>query len=106
MANEGSVHLQLCDVDAKGGYDNTYCETIPVDEIRYWFGDESAADDVLAALGTQPDDRFEFCYIDNYYQEQIQRSLVANGVLWTMSPSNLQANDFESLDPITQFGIR
>ena len=61
---------------------------------------------MIAALGATPDDRFEICYPDDQYQQQIQRSLVANDVLWTMSRSDLQANDVTTLDPIVQFGLR
>jgi hypothetical protein len=106
MANEPSIRLQLCDANDRGGWGVGYCETIPVDEIRYWFGDEAQGDEVIATLGATPDDRFEICYPDDYYQEQIQRSLVADGVLWTMSRTDLQANEFTTLDPIVQFSIR
>ncbi len=100
MANEPSIQFQLCGADDNGGYGNSYCETIPVEEIRYWFGDESLGDDVITTLGAGPDDRFEICYPDDNYQEQIRRSLVANDVLWTMSPADLQANDLDSLAPL------
>ncbi len=106
MASEPSIHFQLCGADSRGGFGSSYCETFPIDEIRYWFGDETIGDEVIATLGAGPDDRFEICYPEDYYQEQIQRSLVANGVLWTMSPSDLQANDLESLDAIVTFGLR
>jgi hypothetical protein len=106
MASEPSIQFQLCGADSNGGYGTSYCDVIPVDEIRFWFGDESVGDDVIASLGAGPDDRFEICYPDSYYQEQIQRSLVANGVLWTMSPADLQANDLESLAPIVKFDLR
>ena len=106
MASEPSIHFQLCGADNRGGFGSSYCETFPIDEIRYWFGDETTGDEVIAALGAGPDDRFEICYPEDHYQEQIQRSLVANGVLWTMSTSDLQANDLESLDAIVTFGLR
>ncbi len=105
MANEPLIRFQLCGADNRGGWGNDGCEMIPVDDIRHWFGDESIGDEVIATLGAKPDDRFEICYPDDYYQEQIQRSLVANGVLWTMSSSDLQANDLGSLDPIVKFAL-
>ena len=61
---------------------------------------------MITSLGATPDDRFEICYPEDYYQEEVRRSLVANGVLWTMSWSELQAYDFESLDPIMKLGLR
>jgi len=106
VAGDPSTRLQLCDADSEGGWDDRYCEMIPLDDIRFWFGDEAIADDLITSLGAAPDDRFEICYPDQTYQEQIQRSLVANGVLWTMSASDLQANDLGSLDPITKIGLR
>ena len=106
MANEPSIRFQLCGTDDDGGWGTSYCDPIPLDDIQYWFNDESVGQDLIATLGATPDDRFEICYPDNYYQEQIQRSLVANDVLWTMSPSALQANDLDSFDPIVQITLR
>jgi hypothetical protein len=106
LINDPSVRLQLCDADDRGGWGTSYCETTPTDEIGYWYIDESALDETLTRLGATPDDRFEMCFPNDPYQEQIQRSLVADGTLWTMSLSTLQANDLATLDPITTFGLR
>ena len=106
MANEQSVHFQLCGRDDQGGFGDYYCDSIPAADIQRWFGDPAIADETLARLGVTPDDRFEMCYPNDYYQEQIQRSLVADGTLWTMSASTLQANDVGSLEPITTFSLR
>ena len=102
LASEPSIVVQVCG-DADQGW---FCDTIAGDDIRYWLGDETSIDAVLVQVGATVDDRFEICYPDSYYQDQIQRSLVANGVLWTMSPSNLQANDLESLAPLVKLGLR
>jgi hypothetical protein len=106
MATESSIRLQLCDADDRGGWGSSYCEVTLAGEIGYWMVDESKADDLLTSLGATPDDRFEICYPDDYYQEEIRRSLVANGVLWTMSWSELQAYDFDSLEPIAKLVLR
>ena len=106
IVNEPSIRLQLCGADDRGGWGNSYCEITPADEIGYGYVDPSAVDDVITSLGATPDDRFEICYPEDYYQEEVRRSLVANGVLWTMSWSELQAYDFESLDPIMKLGLR
>ncbi len=106
LVNDPSVHLQLCDADSRGGWGDSHCETTPVDEIAYWYADETVVDDVIAKLGATPDDRFEICHTNDYYQAQIQRSLMANGVLWTMSPTDLQANDLASLQQIVTFDLR
>ncbi len=105
LVNDPSIHLQLCDADSRGGWGDSYCEITPAAEIRYWYVDETEVD-VIASLGATPDDRFEICYPNDYYQAQIQRSLVADGTLWTMSPTDLQANDLASLQPIVRFGLR
>jgi hypothetical protein len=105
LVNDPSVHLQR-GADSRGRWGDSHCEVTPVDEIRYWYVDETVVDDVVAALGATPDERFEICYPNDYFQAQIQRSLVANEVLWTMSPTDLQANDLASLQPIVTVGLR
>lgn len=106
LASEDSIVVQVCGDADQGGYQDRFCDVISGDDIRYWLGDESSVDTVLAQIGATTDDRFEICYPDNYYHEAIQRSLVANGVLWTMSPAALQANDLDSLAPLVQFDLR
>ena len=106
MADDPSTHLQLCESGAVGGFGGFYCERYPADELRYWFYDEGQADDVFERLGVGDDDFFEMCWRDDYYREQIERSLVIDGTLWTMTRSALQANDATTFEFLTQVPIR
>ena len=105
IAQDG--HVQLCDANDAGGWGSWYCDIIPVEEIRYWFGDEDEAGLVIAELGADADDRFEICWADGgNWDRQIQRSLVIDDTLWTMSWNQLQANDLSDLAVDTVIGLR
>ncbi len=99
---EGGARVQFCDELDNGGYGSWYCDQIPVDDLRYYFGDESTADALLNDLtgsDPNPEDRIEICWPDGgNYQEQIQRSLVVGDDLWTMSSSRLQSNNLIELN--------
>ena len=105
MALDGSSHLQICDPGDAGGWGSWNCEQIPARDLRGWFGDPNAAADQLAALGLGDDGRVEMCWPDSY-PEAIQRSLVADDTLWTMTPSALQANRLVDLGVVTQLALR
>lgn len=103
MVQEGLV--QVCDVDANGGRTGYWCETIGAGDMQWWFWDDETRERDLAAIGLDPDGRIEICWPDGY-QEAIQRSLVVDGVLYTTSPSTIQANDLDSLEVLGQTSLR
>ena len=80
-------------------------EQIPLDDIQYWFESSDVADDVISGLGSEGD-RIEICWRDGGYHEAIQRSLVVDGTVWTMTPSTLQANALDGLSTLTQLRLR
>jgi hypothetical protein len=105
VGGQGS-RLQLCGPDAAGGYGEWYCEVIPFDQLTSWFGDPTAVIEVLDTLGRVEGGRLELCYQgDDGWSEAVQRSVVANGVLYTMSPSYLHANELATLDLLGTVGI-
>jgi hypothetical protein len=89
--------LQLCGPEDQGGATGHYCDVVPVDELQYriYLGEEG--DSVFDLEGV---DRFEWCWLNGGIdpQTQIQRTLVIDGTLWTMSNGRLQANDLTTLD--------
>jgi len=94
-AAETGVILQLCEADDIGGYDGSFCEPIPVDELealgRDWGFEIDEAD--LEGI-----DRVEVCWPNGGDQDpQILRSLVIGESLWTLSWQGLQANALDGL---------
>ena len=106
MTADGYAHVQLCEPEAAGGWGGWYCDVIPVDELAGWYGDGAATEADLAAIGADGDDRIEICWPDGGYQEAIQRSLVIDDTLWTITPSAAQANALDGLGVITQISLR
>jgi hypothetical protein len=106
MTQENSGHIQLCEPDAAGGWGGWYCEVIPFDEIDAWFGSGNAAIGDLTAIGAGSGDRIEMCWPDGGHMEAIQRSLVIDDTLWTVTPSSLQANSLVSLDVLASISLR
>jgi uncharacterized secreted protein with C-terminal beta-propeller domain len=107
MTQEGA-HLQLCDSNNNGGYGGWYCDVIPVEDLRYWGPEEQMTELIEDLVGGEPspEDRLEMCWPDGgNYRLQIQRSFVIDGTIWTMSPSQVQANDFNDLSVIGAVGI-
>ncbi len=96
IAQEGG-QLQLCGPNDQGGATEFYCEVIPVNEIENWFGTDVFESTNVDLTGV---DRIEWCWPDGGvdWQKQIQRTLVIGDQLWTMSATQLQANDLGSLD--------
>ena len=103
-AQEGRV--QVCGPDDVGGWGTMYCDPIPADQIQHWFWDETARERDLAVLDLRPDDVVELCWPDGGHQEAILRSIVADGVLYTVSPSSLQGNDLATLAVVGQVPLR
>lgn len=105
MAQDASSHVQICGPDDVGGWGNSVCDRIPADEIEYWFYDEQTRAADIAALAIDPGDTIELCWRDDHGQNQIQRSLVIDDTLWTMSWSTLQANALDGLGRQAQLAI-
>jgi len=84
IAQDGRV--QVCDGDDVGGYGNWFCETIRQDELQYWFASASDAEETFDRLDMDSDDYVQFCWPEGgNWDLQIQRSLVIEDTLWTMS---------------------
>ena len=99
--------VQVCGPDDVGGWSRGNCNQIGgVDQIAQWFWDDESRERDLAVLDLQPDDRVESCWPDGRFREAIHRSLVADGVLYTVSASMLQANDLTSLDLVGHVELR
>ena len=95
--DEYGQYFQLCSATDTGGYENSRCESIPLSEIDDWYGDEISP--ILEEIGAQDGDRIEECWVDPFdWNLQIQRSLIINDVLWTMSWGQLQSNLLDGLE--------
>ena len=89
---ESGNQLNLCTANQKGGATGMYCEEVPTDELQYWYNGELEID-------ISQYDRIEFCYQDwDGYRTAVQRTLVIDGNLWTLSPERIQSNDLTTLD--------
>jgi hypothetical protein len=105
MALDG--HIQVCDANDVGGWGTWYCDAIPATDLRSWFRDEVDVEAQLSAIGIdEDDDRIEICWPDDVYRESIQRSLVIEDEVWTMTPSALQANQLDSLAVTARLPLR
>ena len=104
MSQNGRV--QVCGPDDVGGWGTLYCEPVPADQIQHWYWDEAARERDLEVLALGPDDVVELCWPDGGYEESILRSIVADGVLYTLSPSALQANALDTLAVLGQVAVR
>jgi hypothetical protein len=96
------TRFQLCGADDAGGYGDWYCDQVVLEQTSSWFGV-----DVTAQLTELDPDvaRIEMCYPSGPYQFAIQRSLVIDGTLWTMSPKALWAHDLATLEPLASVTI-
>ncbi len=106
MTTDGQAHVQVCEPGQVGGWGSWYCDRIPGSEIQFWYGDPSVAAEELGRLGIGDDSTIEICWPDGGYQEAVQRSLVIDDTLWTMTPSAVQANQLDDLSMLGQLPIR
>ena len=66
----------------------------------------TVADDTVTWPGADDGDHIELCWPDGGDKEAIQRSLVVDGTLWTMTQSAMQANVLDGLAVLAQFPLR
>ena len=102
-----SHYYQLCSATDTGGYEDSWCESIPLSELDNWFGGESEEiSAVLVEIGAVDGDRIEECWVQPFdWNLQIQRSLIINDVLWTMSWGQLQSNLLDGLETASVVNI-
>jgi len=106
MVSEGGAHLQLCEDSDRGGYGTWYCEVLPLDQAQIRLDGAAVADDTPTWPDVDDGDRIEMCWPDGGRQEAIQRSLVIDDALWTMTPSALQANALDDLAVLARLPLR
>ena len=94
------TRTQLCTSDQASGYGNWQCDQISRDQFPNWFGLPAEVADELAAINGGELDRIEMCYSNDGWTEAIQRSLVVDNTLWTLSMRSLHANDLTTLEPL------
>ncbi len=84
--------VNLCTANQAGGATGMYCDTVPTDDLQYWYSGEPEID-------VTQFDRIEFCSQNwDGYRIAVQRTLVIDGNLWTLSPERIQSNDLTTLD--------
>ncbi len=84
---------QLCGPNDQGGAVGLFCSPVPITDLQNYFWNGEVTIDTTGA------DRLELCYPDwNGYQTAVQRTMVIDGSLWTLSPERLQSNDVTTLD--------
>ena len=87
--------IQLCTAQDQGGSTGLFCNPVPVGELEDWWGVSAEQLDI----DTAGFERFELCWPNwNGYESAIQRTIVIDGNLWTLSPTAIQSNDLASLD--------
>ena len=89
-------------VAAQGGATGLFCDPVPVDQLENWFGTpvERLHIDIAGF------ERFELCWPNwNGYETAIQRTMIIDGNLWTLSPTTIQSNDLASLERTDQIAL-
>jgi hypothetical protein len=101
MVSDPWMTVQLCGPEAVGGFGSAYCEVVPVTDFPYWFGDPERAAAAIEAMEPVEGARIELCYPQDVdWDRAIQRSVAANGTLYTVSTRSVHAHDLASLAPL------
>jgi hypothetical protein len=97
LTQDGSARLQLCGADDVGGAVGYACDVIGLDEVAAYFFPRDDGTSLIDLTGV---DRLELCWLNGGvdWQRQIQRTLVIDGSLWSLSNGRLQANDLATLN--------
>ena len=106
MTQDGYGHLQLCEPDDRGGWGNHWCEQIPFDEAIRWGSDPDTLEEALVAIGADEGDRIEMCWPEGDIATRVERSLVADGALYTLTQQAIQANELGTYDLISNLPLR
>lgn len=94
--------VQLCTAQDQGGASGLFCDQVPVDQLENWWGIPAEQ----LGVDTTGFDRFELCWPNwNGFESAIQRTMVIDGNLWTLSPTTIQSNDLSSLDRTDQITL-
>ena len=101
IGQEGG-QIQLCTAQDQGGATGLFCDPVPVDELENWWGIPAEQ----LAIDTSGFERIELCWPNwNGYESAIQRTMIIDGNLWTLSPTTIQSNDLASLDRSDQITL-
>lgn len=106
MAQDGSSHLQLCTPDDRGGWGSHWCEQVPFEDAIHWGTDPQILEDALIAIGARAGDRIEMCWPEGDVATRVERTLVADGVLYTLTRQAIQANELGTYDLVTALALR
>jgi len=98
------VIVQVCGPTEPSSVTGYYCEAIPLEEAE-WIKEGYLDGDVDLDAIAGPDDRIEICWPEYDRWNPIQRSLIIDSDLWTMSWKLLQANSLDDLSVLNQIGI-
>jgi hypothetical protein len=106
LAVDTYTRAQLCTAGQASGFGDWYCDVVPATDIPAWVGggDDFVAE--LTALNGGELARLEMCYPVDDWSDAIQRSVVIDDTLWTMSGRSLQANDLASLELLGAVALR
>jgi hypothetical protein len=99
---EPSMRIQLCAQADTGGYGSWYCDTVAIGDSVGWFGVDVS--EQLRAIDAGAE-RVELCHSQGNYLDAIQRSVIVDGTLWTLSPSWLWAHELATLTPLGHVAI-
>lgn len=101
IGQEGG-QIQLCTAQDQGGATGLFCDLVPVDELQNWWGIPAEQLDI----DTSGFERIELCWPNwNGYETAIERTMIIDGNLWTLSPTTIQSNDLASLDRTDQITL-
>ncbi|MEQ8718816.1 MAG: beta-propeller domain-containing protein [Acidimicrobiales bacterium] len=102
----GQASIEACGPDEDPARPGVYCDDYGdsgiLEELRY-IAEEIGID--VDSLDIADDERIAVCWPEGPRVDPIQRSLVIDGALWTMSWDTLQADDFVTLSRIARLGI-
>ena len=101
IGQEGG-QVQVCTSQDQGGATGLFCDPVPVDQLENWWGIPAEQLDI----DTSGFERFELCWPNwNGYETAVQRAMIIDGNLWTLSPTIIQSNDLASLDRTDQITL-
>jgi len=97
IVDEGVV--QICGEDDLGGAAGLSCERIASEELQFW---GPGMDDFIETI--PEGGRVEICW-DNNWVPPIQRLVVIDDEIWSISENAVQANDLRTLERLVTLGF-